>query len=433
MHPPWIEDALDLAWHGWFLVPMHARHDDFTCTCGVSTCPTPGRHPRAPNWKAEMAKDRRSIESWAPLWQEATLGLVTGTGSQLLIVEVRNPDCLRRLEDEHRPLPPTTTFRRGAYQFYLFTHPGYFVPELSTISQRGDDIRLHGELSLVPIPPPRHTDWIEPPALTDPAAIPDWLINAVGVELPSHQQTKSLPFRPFAHLVSSTTNIEQIAPPWAARGSLTVLVGPPKCAGKTTMLLKLVEAVNTGQPFLGTPTTITPVLYLTEQAPYSIRTVAGTKPDFHHTRILCREHTDNMEWPSIARGVLREAHDTGAQLVVIDSLDSFTNASSCSSLSEIGVLTPIRDLIATRLSIVAVVQSCPETTLPGALQHLGELGRLADTVISISPPDDNAVTRRTITWFGRFSSGTQVVELKNDTLQRLLQTPTPLFPNYLSA
>ncbi len=65
--------------------------------------------------------------------------------------------------------------------------------------------------------------------------------------------------------------VEWVLFPLVARGSVTLLTGQWKTAGKTTLLLSGVDAVLHGHDFLGDPVRQSPVVYLYEGPPDELR------------------------------------------------------------------------------------------------------------------------------------------------------------------
>lgn len=87
-----------------------------------------------------------------------------------------------------------------------------------------------------------------------------------------HVDVHQLRFRSAAEIARETPAIVPwIAEPWVAAGSITELDGKIKAGGKTTWLLALSRKVLDGEPFMGLPTTKSPVVFLTEQPMSSFR------------------------------------------------------------------------------------------------------------------------------------------------------------------
>src|SRR5262249_9577073 len=84
---------------------------------------------------------------------------------------------------------------------------------------------------------------------------------------------ESIPLLVSAREFAATTPAEPawIARPYVARGTITEISGKLKASGKTTWLLALCRKVLDGAPFMGFPTELTGVIYLTEQTGTSFR------------------------------------------------------------------------------------------------------------------------------------------------------------------
>src|SRR5215831_3837395 len=116
-----------------------------------------------------------------------------------------------------------------------------------------------------------------------------------------------------------------IARPWIAEGGLTEIDGRVKAAGKTTWLLALIRCVLDGEPFMGQPTTATPVVLLSEQGPRSlqqaiIRAGLEQRDDLH---ILMWHETRNLKWPHVVEVAAAKCREVGARLLAVDTLSQF--------------------------------------------------------------------------------------------------------------
>jgi hypothetical protein len=135
-----------------------------------------------------------------------------------------------------------------------------------------------------------------------------------------------LPFRT-ARLIRDATPAKPdwVAEGWAAVGAITEVDGKVKLAGKTTWTTHLCRAALDGRPFMGKPTTKTPVVYLTEQSPATFREAlrrAGLldREDF---AVLCRHDTIGVPWPEVVAAARAKCRELGARLLVVDTLPQF--------------------------------------------------------------------------------------------------------------
>ena len=123
--------ALAYAQRGWRVIPLHDLASGH-CSCGRPDAQkghTPGKHPRIDDWGTEASTDAAAIQHWWQQWPTAHVGIVTGLGSRLAILDVdpRNggEESLKDLERGYAPLPDTPLVLSGGggmhYYFLLET------------------------------------------------------------------------------------------------------------------------------------------------------------------------------------------------------------------------------------------------------------------------------------------------------------------------
>ena len=138
---------------------------------------------------------------------------------------------------------------------------------------------------------------------------------------------KNLRFWSGADLAARTSNqTKWIVRPWVAEGAITEVDGKAKTAGKTTWLTHMVRAVLDGVPFLGEPTTKSPVVYLTEQSEATFR-VALERAGLlgrHDLSVLFWHETIGTSWPEIVKAARVECRRIEAKLLIVDTLAQFT-------------------------------------------------------------------------------------------------------------
>jgi hypothetical protein len=125
--------------------------------------------------------------------------------------------------------------------------------------------------------------------------------------------------------LATPAEVSWIARPYVAAGAITAVDGKIKAAGKTTLVLHLCRAVLEGRTFLGQPTGRTPVVYLTEQPPSSLREALRRadlleRDDF---ALLLWSRVASRSWPDVARQAVTECIARGAGLLVVDTLGRF--------------------------------------------------------------------------------------------------------------
>jgi hypothetical protein len=125
--------ALDAAGRGWSVVPMHSASAG-RCSCGDPSCPAPGKHTHGP-WKERMrhAASIEQIRRWWRRWPDATIGVVTGAVSGLVVLagEPRRGggDSLAVLEGNYGVVPHTIESLTGGWRAApLFSPPRHGRP-----------------------------------------------------------------------------------------------------------------------------------------------------------------------------------------------------------------------------------------------------------------------------------------------------------------
>jgi putative DNA primase/helicase len=77
-------------WYGQRGYPVFPLHtiEGGRCSCGSSSCETPGKHPRIVQWPENATAQSGMIKTWWDRWPEANIGLVTGEASGLVVLDV---------------------------------------------------------------------------------------------------------------------------------------------------------------------------------------------------------------------------------------------------------------------------------------------------------------------------------------------------------
>lgn len=201
-------------------------------------------------------------------------------------------------------------------------------------------------------------------------------------------------FRTGAEIAAeSSSETNWIARPFVAAGSLTELGGKIKAAGKTTFVTQLVRAVLDGKPFLGQPTTKTPVVYLTEQPPASFRVAmarAGLlgRDDFV---VLSWNQTLGLSWDVVVRMAVEECKRRGSRLLVVDTLAQFARLegdSENNSGDALQAMEPLQQAAAEGLAVIVVRH---ERKSGGPVGDSGRgssaYGGAVDVVLSLRRPE----------------------------------------------
>jgi hypothetical protein len=172
-----LDAALGCVRRGLRVFPVYEFNNDGTCTCGKSDCNKAGKHPRIKDWPMKATTDEEQVRRW---WQQspnANIGVATGQGSNLVIVDIDSPDGEAWVRARFGgALPQTLTSRTGRGIHLWFQCPRGGLRK--GILVKGVD--LLGDGANVIAPPSLHKsgrryEWIDP---TVPVAIlPDSLLS----------------------------------------------------------------------------------------------------------------------------------------------------------------------------------------------------------------------------------------------------------------
>jgi len=145
------------------------------------------KQPLSAHGKDDATTDSAQIGRWWHEYRKANIGVRTGVGSGIVVIDVddahHGDQTLDRLEAEHGPLPATAVVLTGNGRHFYFAHPGVEMRnsqgELGTLATPGIDVR--GDGGYVVAPPSLHPDgaayeWL---TLVDPAPLPAWIVELV--------------------------------------------------------------------------------------------------------------------------------------------------------------------------------------------------------------------------------------------------------------
>ena len=185
---------------GWPVFPLYIPRTPSRCSCGNARCPSIGKHPRTPHGLKDATTDLTIIKKTGVFWTDSNIGVVTGTASGLVVLDVDprhgGDESLDRLEHQHGALPVTVEAKTGGGGRHLFfQHPGgggrhllFLDPDVSYIPSRtiapGLDVKADG--GYVVVYPSLHPTgqrymWKRScaPSETPLASLPSWLLPMV--------------------------------------------------------------------------------------------------------------------------------------------------------------------------------------------------------------------------------------------------------------
>lgn len=177
--------ALHYARWGWAIVPIHKAGPDGSCTCGKVPCPSPGKHPRTEHGLDDGTSNAGKIREWFDRWPDSNLGVVTGKGTGIFVVDVDKKsggfESLNALEKEYGKIPDTRIHKTGGGGVHLF----FSIPRGKKIpcseSEIAPGIDIKGERGIIVLPPSVHSsgeryEVVSDMPIADP---PDWLIDLI--------------------------------------------------------------------------------------------------------------------------------------------------------------------------------------------------------------------------------------------------------------
>jgi putative DNA primase/helicase len=181
---------------GWRVFPVHSW-DATRCSCGKLRCESPAKHPRTKHGLKEATTDEKTIRAWWKKWPDANIGIATGTGSGIFVIDVDSRagghESIAELERRHGKLPATVESVTGSLgRHIVFAHPKGGV-HIRTIVGLALGIDVRGDGGYIVAPPSNHASGREytwelssrPDEMT-PAAAPDWLITATRADIAPH-------------------------------------------------------------------------------------------------------------------------------------------------------------------------------------------------------------------------------------------------------
>jgi hypothetical protein len=151
--------ALWYARHGWPVHPLRPR----------------AKTPLLAGWTDRATTDHATIRRWWTGWPDAGVGIATGAGSGLLVLDLDGPEALDHLPGA-LPEAPTVATARGCHVYMAF--PDGDMPTTKAALWPGVDTRGRGGFIIAPpsVHPSGHVyQWTVRPDTPLPPA-PDWLV-----------------------------------------------------------------------------------------------------------------------------------------------------------------------------------------------------------------------------------------------------------------
>jgi len=143
-----------------------------------------GKAPLTPHGFKDATMDPQHIRSWWTQWPEANIGMPTGKGSRVVVLDVdpRNggTDSFYRLQEKYGRIPDTSSQKTGGQgTHFLFEYPtGESIRSTTLNGYSGLDIKADGGYILLPPSWTQHPySWVD--TLIKPAPLPPWLLDLI--------------------------------------------------------------------------------------------------------------------------------------------------------------------------------------------------------------------------------------------------------------
>lgn len=184
-----LEAALRCARSGMVVFPLHWVENG-QCTCGNPACKSVGKHPLTVHGFKDASKDEDVIRGWWQRWPKANIGLVTGSASRLLVLDIDpehgGEESFATLEAKYGRFPPTLEVQTGGggRHLYFALAEGQIIHGfVGTKLGRGLDVRSEGNYVLIP---PSETKqpyaWLR---MVKPIPIPAWFSQLLLTPAPA--------------------------------------------------------------------------------------------------------------------------------------------------------------------------------------------------------------------------------------------------------
>ena len=192
-----LDAAISYAERGWRVLPVNTFSNG-CCSCGKEDCGAKGKHPRIKDWQNKATTFEKTVATWwGKNWPETSIGIATGKGSNLFVLDVDGPVGAASLQDlvaKHGQLPDTLVAATGRGQHLYFRYPDCSVKNSAGSLGVGLDVR--GDGGFVVAPPSQHASgiayrWENPETQVQDA--PEWLIGLLSGGQEAVQQEPEIP------------------------------------------------------------------------------------------------------------------------------------------------------------------------------------------------------------------------------------------------
>lgn len=206
---PRLQEALLQAEHGHLVHPCHHPIEGGDCSCGKCDPAQHGKHPALTGWQKKASTKEETIRQWWTDEPECNIGLATGPGSNLLIVDIdcRGKDGFADLKEldpagigfEGIKTPKARTGSGGG-QLYFAWPKGCKLTTGAGIGGKAIDFRGIGGNAIAPGSSNNlgAYEWIVSLDACDKAECPEWLLTFLSEGKASPAAPPKAPAKPKA-------------------------------------------------------------------------------------------------------------------------------------------------------------------------------------------------------------------------------------------
>lgn len=170
--------ALELAEKGFRVFPVYEPTAK-GCSCKTESCLNGGKHPRVLEWQKVATTDAAQIKIWWSKWQGANIGIATGKGSNVIVLDVdanKGGDASLSELFEDSEIPETLTAKTGN-GFHFFFQTVEDIDIKNSVVKIGEGLDIRGENGFVVAAPSLHRNgnrysWMNE---TKPCSMPEFL------------------------------------------------------------------------------------------------------------------------------------------------------------------------------------------------------------------------------------------------------------------
>lgn len=198
------------------------------------------------------------------------------------------------------------------------------------------------------------------------------------------------------------------------KGELTDLSGLAKYSGKTTLVMHMLKAMRSGDPFLGEPTKEAAVLYLSEQGNNFKEAIEGAGLNLDDDGFAVVQHRDvrSEEWADLVEKATKACEKDHRDVLVIDTFAAFTKLAGSEENNSGDIrerMQPLKEAAQSHdLAVLLVRHAGKDGKGRGSSQFEAEV----DIVATLKRPEGNhAETVRQLETIGRYGATKLNVEL----------------------